>query len=207
MNAKFDAYEYAGVIAPGAIAIFAAALIYPDIRQLTIGTEATIGGLGMFVLMSYVFGHLLQGAGNVIEWLIWLPFGGMPTQWVLKQSQSLIAPVQRDKLLGKVKKRHEDFDPGAVSATREWISITREMYVIVRQADQTARIDAFNRTYGLMRGMIAGLLLAALLCLAVTPSQDSIALLLVFGAAIAAIRMFHFGVLYARELLVTFSLL
>lgn len=204
MSGKFDAYEYVGVIAPGSIAIFAVALLYPELKGLVVGTEVSLGGLGLFLIMSYVAGHLVQAVGNCIEAILWFALKGMPTTWVLSEKQTLIAPPQREALLEAIKRRYPEFHAGSKSASKEWQAITREIYVRVRKADQAQRIDAFNRTYGMLRGIAAGFILVAIL-LAVRGTADmDFLLVLVALFFLSLIRMYHFGVLYGRELLVTY---
>lgn len=204
MSDKFDAYEYVGVIAPGSVAIFAAALLFPDIRQLTAGPDLSVGGLGLFVIMSYVAGHLLQAIGNLVEKITWWPFGGMPTQWVLKHHDKLLAPQQHEKLFKLVAKLYPDFDRSSKSAKTAWVALTREIYARVRKADQSRRIDAFNRTYGLMRGIASGFLMATAMVTFRDPGNLGVIGLLLMGTVLSIYRMCHFGILYGRELLVTF---
>ena len=204
MNEKFDAYEYVGVIAPGSVAIFAAAFLFPDVKQLLTGADVSVGGLGLFVIMSYVAGQLLQAVGNLVEYLAWLPLGGMPTQWVLKGHDRLLAPQQHEKLFRLVRHHYPDFDRTSKDAAKSWVALTREIYARVRKADQSRRIDAFNRTYGLMRGIASGFLIATVMVLVREPGNLEAIGLLLLGAALSIYRMCHFGKLYGRELLVSF---
>jgi hypothetical protein len=206
MSGKFDAYEYVGVIAPGSIAIFGAAWLYPDLRQLIVGTDVSLGGLGLFVIMSYVAGHLLQALGNIVEWAMWLVRRGMPTDWVLTPDQKIIAPPQAEKLFRLLKSQYPDFAPSAKDAKKAWKPIVRELYACVKKADQSYRIDAFNRTYGLLRGISAGFILVLIVIAFRKPDIDTV-LLLGACAILALARMYHFGVLYGRELLVTYVML
>lgn len=204
MSDKFDAYEYVGLIAPGSVAIFAAALLFPDLRQLTAGPDISVGGLGLFVIMSYVAGHLLQAVGNFVEKVTWWPFGGMPTQWVLKHHEKLLAPQQYEKLFKLVANLYPDFDRTSKSAQTAWVALTREIYARVRKADQSRRIDAFNRNYGLMRGIASGFLIASVMVVFREPTNFEAIGLLLLGTALSIYRMCRFGILYGRELLVTF---
>ena len=204
MSDRFDAYEYVGVIAPGSVAIFAAAFLFPEVRQLMTGADVSVGGLGLFVIMSYVAGHLLQAVGNAVERIAWWPLGGMPTQWVLRHNDKLLAPQQHDKLFRLVHKEYPDFDRTAKAACSSWVALTREIYARVRKADQSWRIDAFNRTYGLMRGIASGFLIATVMALLRDPGDLPVIGLLLAGTALSIYRMCHFGILYGRELFVTF---
>jgi hypothetical protein len=204
MSDKFDAYDYVGVIAPGSVAILAAGVIYPDLRLVNIGSETSIGGLGLFLIMSFVAGHLLQSIGSLIGNALWWPFGGLPTQWVLKVDQSLIAEDQATALFARVATLRPNFDRASANAPYEWIPLARELYSHVQSAKRSDRIDTFNRTYGLMRGIAAGFLIAAILTCVQYPGEWWPVLVMCFCAGLALYRTYHFGVLYARELLVTF---
>ena len=50
----------------------------------------------------------------------------------------------------------------------DWAPIIREIYVVVQAKGDTGRIDSFNRTYGLMRGVTAALGLLAIIALLIT---------------------------------------
>ena len=66
---SFDAYEYVGVAVPGTLPTLAATILFPEIGALvgTYGIE--LGGLGLFLIMSFVVGHVVQAVGNLIEWV------------------------------------------------------------------------------------------------------------------------------------------
>ena len=86
----------------------------------------------------------------------------------------------------------------------EWQSVRREMYAAVSAAKAADRIDAFNRTYGLLRGLAAGFTAATVLTLASAPSRWLVALGLALGAGLALYRMRRFSDHYARELVVEY---
>ena len=204
MSDKFDAYDYIGVIAPGSVTILAAAVIYPELKLINIGTEASVGGLGFFLIISFVVGHLLQSLGSLIGKALWLPFGGLPSQWVLKDNQSLLSKDQAAALFTKVTALRPNFVRTAEDASSEWVPITREIFALVQAASRSDRIDTFNRSYGLMRGMASGFAIATMLVIIRYPT-DLTAILVVFASVCVSIyRTYHFGVLYARELFVTY---
>ncbi len=63
----FDFYEFAGVIAPGAVVLYVLWLILPDVAPFLTTRELSIGSLGLFVILAYVAGHLVQAVGNGLE--------------------------------------------------------------------------------------------------------------------------------------------
>ncbi len=203
MSDQFNAYEYVGVIAPGSIIMFGATLIYPDLKELISGEGVTIGGLGIFIILAYIVGHLLQGVGNFFEKIFWCCFGGMPTQWVLKPKQPLLAAIQVTRLFEGVKQQYPEFDPARISP-KDWFSITREMYARVKAANHSERIDSFNRTYGLLRGIAVALMFAAALAAFLYPLKWKAYTLIGIAAGLAIYRMYLFGTHYGRELFISF---
>jgi hypothetical protein len=203
MSDKFNAYEYIGVIAPGSVIMFGATMVYPDLKALISGDGVTIGGLGIFIILAYIVGHLLQGFGNFFENIFWSCFGGLPTQWVLKPKKQFLASVQVSKLFEAVRKLYPEFNPVTVSS-RDWFFITREMYSRVRAADLSERIDIFNQSYGLLRGIGVALIFATALSAFLHPLEWEAYTLIAGAAALAIYRMYRFGTYYGRELFIAF---
>ena len=83
MNWTFDFYEYAGFIIPGAVLVIALVWLFPDSRALFSKEGVTLGELGLFVIIAYAAGQLVQAIGNYLEWIWWMPWGGMPSGQVL----------------------------------------------------------------------------------------------------------------------------
>lgn len=204
MTDRFDTYEFLGVVAPGAIVVFGASLAFPDVKSHIADNGVTVGGLGIFLILSYVAGQLVQAFGNVLEKAVWLPFGGMPTQWVLKQDQRLLATTQTERLFSAIRAAHPSFNPGEPGNRPDWFPITREIYARVKAAGQSERIDVFNRNYGLLRGIAASLLVSVLVAGVLDLASRGTLMLLVFISMLAIYRMYRFGVHYGRELFVVF---
>lgn len=57
---SFDAYEYVGVIIPGALPTLAASLLIPEVATLISSEGVELGTLGIFLIMSFVVGHAVQ---------------------------------------------------------------------------------------------------------------------------------------------------
>lgn len=203
MSDQFNAYEYVGVIAPGSVIMFGAILIYPDLKELISGEGVTIGGLGIFIILAYIVGHLLQGLGNFFEKIFWFFFDGMPTQWVLKPKQRLLASVQITKLFYAVKRLYPQFDAASITK-KDWFFLTREIYSRVKAANHSDRIDSFNRTYGLLRGIAVALIFSAALSAFFYPANWKAYTVIGVAAALASYRMYLFGTHYGRELFIAF---
>jgi len=205
MDEKVNAYEYVGVIAPGAVVIFAVTLVSPQVKQLIVDGGTTLGGLGLFLILSFIVGHLLQGLGNWFENIFWMCFNGMPTNWVKRESQNILANEQRNLLVQKISEIHPEINDIGQLNDKEWYSITREIYAMVRTAAKADRVDAFNRNYGLLRGIAVSFLATSVgAFFVVNLSKWKIFVALAVFTVLAVYRMYRFAVIYARELFVQF---
>lgn len=204
MKDKLDAYEIIGVVAPGSIVVFAGLFFFPEMRHFLVADGLTAGGLGLFVILSFVAGHLLQALGNVLEWCLWLPFGGMPSHWVAHSDSKLLSINQMERLQTKIGSGMNESRKLSELTASERYALAREIYAKVAAANRATRIDSFNRTYGLLRGVAAGLLAAFIGTLIYREASVETVVMLAVVTAIAIYRMYRFGVHYARELYVQF---
>lgn len=208
MKKEFTFYEFVGIISPGVVFLLIIYYIFPDYYRAANINDLSIGGLGIVVILAYVLGHLIQSIGNLLEKIWWWFFGGMPTNWIIKEgkksylSQDQIAAVPGNisKVLGIVPKNHI-----TLYDSDEWFGITRQVYAAVKQAKAADRVDTFNGNYGFFRG-IASSLLAGLLVLIVDGGceQWQMIAIISFFFVCAIARMHRFGKHYARELFVQF---
>lgn len=202
---RFNAYEYIGVIAPGSVLCLGVMLLWPETKTAILSQEVTVGEFGIFVIVAFVAGHLLQFLGNLIESVLWRFFGGMPTCWVLKSRQNLLSSKQRENLEKIIMHNKAEAKLLNDFSAKEWYPVVREMYVLLNKEGRTGRVDAFNRNYGLLRGIASAFLLLALLVIVKEPLDYKISLIILFfGIAPALYRMFRFGRNYGRELLVEY---
>ena len=203
-QSRFNAYEYIGVIAPGAVLSLGLIILWPETKEIFFNNNFTVGELGLFVIIAYVAGHLLQSVGNLIEKVLWKCFGGMPTDWVLKEDQCLVSPQQRvqwEQLLKPTQK--VEILPSLTN--KQWYPVVREMCIDIEKANRSGRIDSFNRTYGLLRGIAAAFIVLAIAIPLHSPDQWKAALwVLALGFIPALFRMFRFGKTYGREVIVEY---
>jgi hypothetical protein len=199
---KLDPYELIGVVAPGSVLLFGGMLLFPAVRAGLGGDGINLGGLGVFVILSFVAGHLVHALGNLVEPLIWRPFGGMPTSWVLLPEQRLLDQGQLARLRVACS-RQLGAELSQLDA-RQWSALTRELYSIVKNRGSVQRIDAFNRTYGFMRGIGVAFMVLSAIAVWQDPSSWMWAIIGIAVAMLAFYRMVRFGERYGRELLVEF---
>ncbi len=68
---KINTYEYSSIICPGAILILGVLLFYSDGHEYLKNFD--LGDLGLFTILSFCMGNILQGLANIFEDLIWHP--------------------------------------------------------------------------------------------------------------------------------------
>lgn len=200
---SFDAYEMIGIVTPGTVAALLLTLEWPELRALVGADGLTVGDLGLFVLVAFVLGHLVQGLGNLLEMLFWAP-KGMPTAWVREQRQSLVTVSQREALQRQVTAMEGEGVDLSKLNRKVWRVIAMRMYARVQNAGRSARVDACNRNYGLFRGLGAAFVGAAL-WYAFKDIHNAAPIALSGALAAAALfRMYRVSVHYARNLVLEF---
>ncbi|MCG3126043.1 MAG: hypothetical protein CHACPFDD_00871 [Phycisphaerae bacterium] len=201
----FDFYEFAGIIAPGAVVITGVAVIHPPLKQLVGDQGLSLGEFGIFVVLAYVAGHLVQAVGNLLEWCWWKLCGGWPSDWVGRRKGDLLNRAQLERLESVIEAQLHlpGMAPCSEMTRKKWHPVVRQAYAAVAAAGRAGRIESFNGNYGLCRGIAAAFVVVFTLSLFQDIGQhwpERIALLVALGLALA--RMHRFGVHYARELFV-----
>lgn len=202
---QFDFYEFAGIVMPGAILLVGLTQISPRMAAVIPSEDMSLGNLGLFLILAYAAGHLLQAAGNLVENLWWF-FSGMPTDWIRTNTGHLLSLGQRSALQEQLPAKLNLSSPFSFSGVdaKAWFGITRQVYAAVAAAGRSGRIDTFNGNYGLNRGLGASLLIVDFLLLFDDHTNWPYAIGLAAAALAALYRMHRFGRHYARELFVQF---
>ena len=201
---KFEYYEFVAILIPGVILLYGLSLIFNEIKPF-LGQDISIGEFGLFFILAFAFGHLLQAFGNALESVYWKIQAGMPTDWVRSEKHGLLGNLQKEQL---EKKARDYFGMPGFSFSKtnsgDWASLVRRIYSAVEKGGQNRRADIFNCTYGLFRGLSVSFLLLAVSILfkALFCWPWSILCLVLF--AISIYRMHRFGRNYARELFIQF---
>lgn len=119
----------------------------------------SIGGLGIFVIISYAVGHLLAALGNGIENLYSRWKGGMPSNWIVGPSPRLLSSSQIGKIQALTASRLGlSVPPFTELSESAWFPIFRQIYSDVERHGKPGRGDTFNGIYGLNRGLSAATL-------------------------------------------------
>ena len=192
----FDAYEYVGVIVPGALPTLAAALLFPEVHALLGNEGVDLGGLGLFLIISFVAGHLVQALANVWEWIEDRAGWGLRTM-PFAVDRGGVSDAQWQRFLQLCNRRLDIPSEGVSRETWPGIRMTI-MALLPAGADR--RIEVFNRSYGLCRGISAGCILTAIATLWVDPGRWGISLLLLGASLVMQARKRHFARLYLQEL-------
>jgi len=207
MGKNFSFYEQTGILIPGATLVFGLLFFFPEFRALFFSDGVSIGGLGLFLLISYAAGHLAAALGSIMENCVWLG-RGRPSNWVVREKDFLLSPEQVGSLEQLIRQRLKlDIVTVRGMDRRQWTPISRQIYADVMSHGKPARIDSFDGNYTLNRGLAAALLALALLSLAYSETDWRVTVGLLPIAGIYTYRMYRFGVSYASELYAQFLLL
>lgn len=198
----FDFYEFTGVLCPGAVVLFSLSLVVPEFGMLFLNQSVTVGDLGLFVILSYVAGHLVQALGTLLETGFWLSLGGKPTDWVRTGKRALLSTTQLDLLKRRIARQ----TGSALDALdgKAWSAITRSLDIAIDRAGRAKRTHMFNGNYAMFRGLSAAFLLTAAIALATLSFNLTMLAILIAATALSLFRMWRFGVHYARELFVEY---
>jgi hypothetical protein len=206
MGKNFSFYEQTGILIPGATLVFGLLFFFPEFRMLFFSDGVSIGGLGLFLLISYAAGHLAAALGTIMDSCVWLR--GRPSNWVVREKNRLLSPEQMDSLEQLIKQRLRlDVAEIRGMSARQWFPISRQIYADVMSHGKPARIDSYDGNYTLNRGLAAALLALVLISLAFSETDWRVALGLLPIAVIYTYRMYRFGISYANELYAQFLLL
>jgi hypothetical protein len=200
VNRNFDFYEYAGFIIPGAVLVMAIVWLFPESRAAFSKEGVTLGEFGLFVIVAYAAGQLVQAIGNYFEWLWWRLLGGMPSGRVL--SGKFLTGEQYRRLLEALRPALGDVDPSNISKVQRR-AIAREVYTHVLGAGKAARVDTFNGSYGLMRRLAAAFIVLFVLAIVAGKGVPVLGTLVVLFL-LALHRMHRYSQHYATELFTQF---
>jgi hypothetical protein len=235
MSPDFTTYEYAAIVVPGAALLLGTILMFPETWSTLEKRFTNLGGFGLLVVSAFIVGQVLhEGGGLLTDHLRREFFGELPTQKLLDDTQTILSETQKANLHRQVRQRfgfivirerawwNVEADatgpsPGRDELVRqrkaEWFLIGREIYILVRNAGRTQRIDTFLRDYSLTRGLafvalvLAGIAFYRAGTIGTRRKRRNflvVALLLLGAAGLLYQRMEDSGRYYARELFLTY---
>ena len=200
MKKDFSFSEFTGVIVPGATLLLGMAVISEPLQQFFASDKFGAGQLGLFVVASYIVGHLVQGVGNLVE-SGWWAFRGMPSTWIRRQKVPFLNDDQLKRLRDMLKSLL-GHDPGELTKldARACRNITGQLYAKLEKEGRAARIEIFNGNYGLFRGIASSLLVVTVVTITKHGFWSQANLITSAILLVALLRMNRFGVHYASEL-------
>jgi len=201
---QFEYYEFIAVLIPGVILLYGLSLVFRE-ATFFLGQDISLGKFGLFFIISFAAGHLLQAFGNIFESVYWRFNSGMPTDWVRSGKGNLVEETMRKQLRNRIQEHFKlkDFTFDEVSCA-EWNSIVRQIYIEVEKQGQNRRVDIFNSYYGLFRGMSVSFLVLSICILLKSVHLWPWAIFCLALLVISMFRMHRFSGYYAKELFLHF---
>lgn len=199
MNKDFSFYEFTGICLPGAVFLGGIFGLHEESRNWILSEDFGASQLILFVIGSYVGGHLLQGIGNLVEKIFWFR-RGMPSHWITRDNVPFLTTQQTDSLQDLYEAlTGNSFSErwGLSQATTR--KLTGSLFSSVRHEGCTDRIDVFNGNYGLFRGLATAFTILAI-CSLFQKQAFSVSSGLILAAVISFVRMQRFATYYASEL-------
>jgi len=139
---SFSYYEFTSILLPGAITLFGIMSLFPTVNRLLSNSEFSIGEFGLFVLLSYAIGHLIQGLGNIIASIWWTINKGVPTDWVRQNKGEIINDAQATQLTTRVASKLDLNIKFENLSGKEWDNIVRQVYSNIDKENRE-RIDIY----------------------------------------------------------------
>jgi hypothetical protein len=164
------------------------------------------GNLGIFLILAYMSGSLVQAVGNLIEWLWWKLWKGVPTDWVRTGRATFLSEAQTKELENRISAQlnlHGSIELSQLNQ-QEWHALTRQIHAEVAALERSQRLELFTATYGLNRGLMSALLLVCAIVVVQQQLVSKWSLLFFLFSLVALFRMHRFGIHYAQELFVEF---
>lgn len=213
---RFNFYEYAEAIVPGAVIVMSLLVIFNHPAGANL-TDWSLGTFALFLLISYATGHVVQIIGTVLEAFWWRLLSGMPIDWVRSRPGTLLPADQTlvlERRLQMVLDQPADFTIARLDG-RSWYFLTRQVTSLVQAAGGSLRLDQLQGNYNLSRGLSAALFATSMIMIVADPYtaiQDDpnmlfFAIMAFSFGVLALFRMQRFGVQYALELFAQFLLL
>lgn len=204
---KISIYDIIGYFVPGVILTYGFVLFYPSVKLITIDSQLSVGSLGLYTIVSYTAGQIIQSVGNFLTTLYWLK-RGRPTDWIFEKNNNLLSDHQKNRLIYKLvaKKlvsKNTDFKK---MKQNEWSNIVRQIISIISNNDNSPkRLEIFNSNYGLWKGLTTSLLFLCIMSfIRYGISNLLVSISLIIITILSVIRMRRFGIYYAKELFYIF---
>jgi hypothetical protein len=159
MADRFNFYDFLGYIIPGAFVtllfIYTIGSIFGTLNQIF----SYISGLGetiIFLMISYLVGHLIQARGRQIELKEKDKWGGYFSIQFLREGNQFYTAKFKDILKKKAKAQFGlDVDISGNQQDKRHQEIFNLCYAFVVQKGVSRQTDIFNAIYGMFRALLA----------------------------------------------------
>ncbi len=208
--------EFINFVVPGSMVVLGVSVVYPGLGDKLGGETVTVATVGVFLILAFVVGHMVQAFGEVMGVFWWKLRKGFPTDWVRTGQVALLSESQVKALEVKWGAKLGMKATGGVREIggESWHSIIQQMYAAVSAAGRAARLDVYTWNLLLSRGTsAAGLILTLLTAVVVLigtilsieiPFSWNVPTIALAATALFLVRMEQFAKRYARELFVQF---
>lgn len=197
MKKDLTFYEFVGLIIPSVVLLFSMNFILTLEGHKSFFDFSNIAESVVFLCFSYALGHIIQGVGNFLENLVWWFYGGMPTQWLLKNNR-FNKRLFEQSITESIKTKIES-EYGTINNNTDYGMI---LYNKLNQKKLTDRIDIFNGNYSLFRGLSVTFII--LLTYLFIDRNFEFGLVCFFCYFISVRRMIRFAKHYAKEIYRTY---
>ena len=169
MPYSFTAQEFLAYVVPGAVLVLGLMILFPAIRAIFGRGRIDIGGLGIFIIMSFVAGLMIQNVGYVI---VEKPLERLGlvyrTNAIVPKNQTLLRQDLRQTLRATIQKQFTtDIDTLNLNDPKhfqEWRETVRNIYTQVLLERRSARLESYSQHYQLSINLSMSFLLLATLC-------------------------------------------
>lgn len=169
----FDLYEYVGYIVPGSILLICLMPFCPWIRDQF--NKGTFTQVGIFLIVSFLFGHFLHAVAHEIErWHGGFCEGGVYGENIVvtnPDNQPLLTSAELTQLHLRILQMGIDLPKKIAPNNRQdfltWCNATLRMEDVVTSAKRGALLGTFIKDYGLYLTLTTAFALVFGLCIAV----------------------------------------
>lgn len=200
MKQSFDFYEFVAILVPGSLFLVSTSLLFDLGAYAPYFTPVDLGSFGVFVILAYLAGHLIQAVGNWFEYGFWWLFKGMPSDWPITHSTSAGNSIVIESICNLTHQNKPD--GSAKEILPMWQALVRQgRSTVYATPGRATRLQFFLGNYDMFRGIVAASILIAIEGAVSQKSPGG-----VFYAGIAGIfllalyRMYRFAQHYCREL-------
>jgi|GEM_PF-2842215 len=199
----FNPFEFKSIIIPGGYVLSFLLITHPSIESFI--ATITFGGFSLFVFLSFIIGQLINSLSYFQEKLFWYFFGGMPTDWLLRENRQkkrwakILTETQLLKLDELIQKKLI-IDLNNVH-TNDYRAVVHQLRLNIHN-DKLHRLLDHNTQYCLHRSLSTASALLA--CYLFFIYAWTIGIILIICSFLFSYRLYKFGIYYARELFLQF---